>query len=1041
MKHPSLATRRRRTAAVAVSSLGLIAALIGADAAAAVPATAAPASKAATPAASNAAEPIFTEQFEHNVGTAAVMLDDYVGVNGETYTADPAWINAEQCNGVIISDGASSSSCSTSLGALANVLGQVGGTDAATNHAVGAYTRSVNVPANAVQVASVQPTQLGGAGRFISFGVDAAAASCVGYEHPLLNFSLVDGRTEYPVSKGPIDPCEAPNAKKYTVGGLDIMAGSFVSDGGVLFNGDTLKFVMRNAQSSNSGNDGAIDNVRVLDSTPALQNAFDGSSPIVGDTARLTFTVENTTENGAKPGWSFKETLPTGLTIAADPNEAITCADGTVTTTPGASDISVSGDLATGAASCTISVDVTSKAAGTYTVDDSTVAAHDGVNLPSSASVTFVAEDNALALTDTATIVGGNNDQVADLGERVKFDYRATNNGNVAVSGLTLASSNGAVTCAATDLAPGASTDCVSAEHEVTQDDVDAGTIADTATATATSRGGASVSSDASASVATTEQAAATGLALSTVITAEGDPGVGDEVGLQVVVENTGNVTLNNITATIANETGFTVDCAAGALAPGKSTTCAVTGKYTVTQSDVDRGEIVFAAASNAVDPKGQNVTANATATQATVAAAPAITERLTTQLAETGAAKPGDPVTLNVQITNTGNVTLHDIASSIPDSDLQVSCPVNQLAPGEETDCTVTTYPLTQADIDAGQVTFKSTSTGTAPAGDTVTAEAVAGVTVEQAAAVDTTVVAHLADSKHKTPVTGDHVTATATVTNTGNVTLTSISAVLADGPDVTCDTTTLAPGETAECEITDHVLTQDDIERGTVTFALTATGTAPEGSDVSADDTTTVGLTANSSLFLEATWSPSAKTTVQSGDTISSSYVVTNTSNLVAKNVEINDERIGDVVCVISELAPGASTDCSDEKAYTVTDTDTAAGGISFAAKAQAAVVRADGTPDDLGSTDNAADKVSMTTTAKAERDDSTPVIENGTNQVLVFSNEVTKKIPAAAPIELAFTGSEVLTIAVPIAIVLVLAGLVLWLYTNRRRNQGVK
>jgi uncharacterized repeat protein (TIGR01451 family) len=71
---------------------------------------------------------------------------------------------------------------------------------------------------------------------------------------------------------------------------------------------------------------------------------------------------------------------------------------------------------------------------------------------------------------------------------------------------------------------------------------------------------------------------------------------------------------------------------------------------------------------------------------------------------------RPGDSVTYSFKVTNTGNVTVHDVsvtetafsgAGPLP----AVTCPQASLAAGHDETCTVT-YHVSQADIDAGQVT-----------------------------------------------------------------------------------------------------------------------------------------------------------------------------------------------------------------------------------------------------------------------------------------------------------------------------------------------
>jgi hypothetical protein len=89
-----------------------------------------------------------------------------------------------------------------------------------------------------------------------------------------------------------------------------------------------------NLQGSGCGNDAAIDNIRVLDVTPRLDQAF-GPSPVeINTPATLTYTITNTAELAVKTGWSFSGTLPNGLTATATPTTD--CVDATATAGPGA---------------------------------------------------------------------------------------------------------------------------------------------------------------------------------------------------------------------------------------------------------------------------------------------------------------------------------------------------------------------------------------------------------------------------------------------------------------------------------------------------------------------------------------------------------------------------------------------------------------------------------------------------------------------------------------------------------------------------------
>ena len=77
------------------------------------------------------------------------------------------------------------------------------------------------------------------------------------------------------------------------------------------------------------------------------------------------------------------------------------------------------------------------------------------------------------------------------------------------------------------------------------------------------------------------------------------------------MVTNTGNVTLDPVS--VDDPKVGSVTCPVTKLAPGASTTCTAT--YTLTQADVDAGEVVNVATATGTDPTGTDVTAEDTTT------------------------------------------------------------------------------------------------------------------------------------------------------------------------------------------------------------------------------------------------------------------------------------------------------------------------------------------------------------------------------------------------------------------------------------------
>lgn len=385
---------RRRTPRRLAAAITLAAALAAAPLAGASPVVSAgagaPANAPGHPGTPAAPVPVFTEHFENGQGTAPSTLTGYTGAPpvAETYTADPAWLS--ECNGYLVSRGASAtdppgSGCGPGAWAqvknLAGALGSWAGQNPDTNHAVTAYTQG-DPGGGKVQLQTVEPIPLSGTGRFLTFSVDVAAENCYA-NHPLLSFFLMDGGRALPTSTSPIDACAHPQT---TVG--NVAVGTYSSNGSVLFGGSSAGIRLVDDQASGYGNDGAFDNVRLLDATPQLDVGLSPSSVPVGAPATLTFTVTNTSELAAKNGWSFDVRLPAGLTLAS--GSTTTCGNGSLTARPGGT-LAVGGDLAAGQASCVVTAHVTSFDATTYRLCGADVTDRVGLDPPGCAAVTFTA--------------------------------------------------------------------------------------------------------------------------------------------------------------------------------------------------------------------------------------------------------------------------------------------------------------------------------------------------------------------------------------------------------------------------------------------------------------------------------------------------------------------------------------------------------------------------------------------------------------------------------------------------------------------------
>ena len=127
---------------------------------------------------------------------------------------------------------------------------------------------------------------------------------------------------------------------------------------------------------------------------------------------------------------------------------------------------------------------------------------------------------------------------------------------------------------------------------------------------------------------------------------------MGDAIQYQVVVKNTGNVTLHNVTL---SDTLTALSCTPAApvasLAPNATITC--TGTYLVTQGDLDAGTVnnTATADSDETAPSSDSETATASKTPTL-----SIDKTITSGGSDS---QVGDAIQYQVVVKNTGNVTL----------------------------------------------------------------------------------------------------------------------------------------------------------------------------------------------------------------------------------------------------------------------------------------------------------------------------------------------------------------------------------------------
>ncbi len=323
---------------------------------------------------------------------------------------------------------------------------------------------------------------------------------------------------------------------------------------------------------------------------PALAITKSGpASAIVGVPFDYVITVSNTGTADAIADATVVDEVPADLLI----NTAAGCAISgqTVTCTVPRASLAIN-------ATATITINVSPIIHGSNAVNTARVAGGGdpacAVGTPcASAAVTtaLIAQNPVLDLVKSATVPTG-----YGAGETLTYSFVLTNAGNVALTGVTLNDPllGGAVACPGSTLAVGASMTCGPRLYTLTQADVDAGVLVNSATA----RGlppapapGVAPKAVTGSSSTSTPITHALDQELSKAVTADstgGDAAVGDVLTYTVTLTNRSNATLANVELSDALITPRSIVCAS--VAPGA--VCQLVGTYTVTQADADAGVV-----------------------------------------------------------------------------------------------------------------------------------------------------------------------------------------------------------------------------------------------------------------------------------------------------------------------------------------------------------------------------------------------------------------------------------------------------------------
>ena len=656
------------------------------------------------------------------------------------------------------------------------------------------------------------------------------------------------------------------------------------------------------------------------------------------------------------------------------------------------------------------SVDVAANTpGGTYTITYQVCEVLNPTNCETATVSIFVMTPQ---LTLTKDVQNGTFDSVGDI---ITYNIVLTNTGNVDVTDITVTDENAdSITPSAiATIIPGATINIV-ATHTITQADLDRGYVYNMAAVEGNDPTGAPVGDDSSdpteplqpgdpgynsecpdCTVTTITQMPA--LTLTKDAQAGTYDSVGDVITYDIVLTNSGNVTITDMVVTDVNADTLT-PANITTLAPGTSVT--ITATHVVTQSDLDAGFVYNSAQVTGNDPIGNPVTDessdptnptqpggpghNSECPDCTVTTITQLPALILTKDAQAGTYDSvGDVITYDIMLTNSGNVTITDMVVTDANADTLTPANVTTLAPGASVTITAT-HVVTQSDLDAGFVYNSAQVTGNDPTGNPVTDEssdptdpAQPGDTGYDPACPDCTISSMTQQPEMKlfkeavyqdtngdgkvNP--GDSILYTFTVQNTGN---TTISDITIEDPLVTVNggpLASLAPGASDATTFSAlHTITQADVEEGAVYNLAWVDGTDSMGNPINTEsqdptpmgqddpsfdpacpDCTVVSLnqTPGMTLVKEARFNDNNNDgRAQAGETITYSFKVVNTGNVALRNIVVTDALPGVVLNggPIALLEVGQTDTTTYTAIYTITQADINTGMVSNQARAQA-------------------------------------------------------------------------------------------------------
>ena len=520
----------------------------------------------------------------------------------------------------------------------------------------------------------------------------------------------------------------------------------------------------------------------------------------------------------------------------------------------------------------------------------------------------------------------------AKAGTTLAYSFKISNGGNIPINGISIDDGLHGLSSISIDwhghdgTIPAGSSVTGTATYKVTQEDVDAGKVDNSATASGTDAHGGKLSKTSTVST----KIERTGK-LETVKSVDAESLTGDRakagtvLTYTVTVRNTGNVTLRNVACDDSMREIGRIALNRTELAPGG--VASGTATHTVTQADVDAGTVPNSASSSADSPDASKVVSNRSTVSTNIESLPQLTVVKTAGRTHIPAdeERVGEVIPYSLTVSNTGNVTVSgiELEDALAAKSLKVDWGGNAghtLAPGQSVPASAS-YAISDTDVNRGIVENIAQAVGKAPNGSSVRSNvAKAATTIEKAEPALALVKTGMEQVTGDDVKPGHEVEFDFELENIGNTTLKGISVkdALRGIGDIELERDELAAGEKTSGKAT-YRLTQDDIDAGFVKNSATAGATTPTDVDVKSNESShTVTIVGSPSLSIvkNVDRESVSGTKLELRKTeLTYSFTVTNTGTTTVSDISIDDamKGLGEIKFGEKKTAP-ADTDGSD-------------------------------------------------------------------------------------------------------------------------------